>query len=278
MARKPFLKWAGGKFRLLDRILPELAAALTAARRYIEPFSGSAAVYLNTVASEAIVNDRNADLIALYTCLQQEGDTFIQYASRFFVARNNTEAAFYRLRETFNNTDDQRKRAALLVYLNKHAFNGLIRYNAQGKYNVPFGKYTAPRFPADEMRQFVKRTGQGNTRFACRDFREIFAESEAGDVLYCDPPYVPLSATSNFTSYAGTVFGSRDQEDLARLARDAHARGVTVVLSNHDTPAVRRLYADARIIAFEVQRSISCKGNARTKAPELLAIYAHEKR
>lgn len=269
MPNKPFLKWAGGKFRLLARILPELAAA----RRYVEPFSGSAAVYLNTAAPEAIVNDVNADLVALYACLQKEGDPFIQYASRFFVAENNTEKAFYRLREAFNGTDDKRERAALLLYLNKHAFNGLIRYNAQGGYNVPFGKYTAPRFPVDEMRQFLKRTRQGKTRFTCRDFRDVFADLEPGDIVYCDPPYVPLSATSNFTSYAGTVFGPQDQEDLSRLARNAYARGVTVVLSNHDTPLVRKLYADARIISFEVQRFISCKGSKRKKAPELLALY-----
>lgn len=269
MTHKPFLKWAGGKFRLLDRILPELPAA----RRYIEPFAGSAAVYLNTAAPDAIVNDMNADLVALYTCIQQEGDAFIRYASCFFTAQNNTEKAFYRLRDTFNATDDARARAALLLYLNKHAFNGLIRYNAQGKYNVPFGRYTAPRFPHDDIQVFLKRTRQGNTRFICRDFRDVFADLEPGDVVYCDPPYVPLSATANFTSYAGTVFGPQDQEDLARLAREAHTRGCIVVLSNHDTPLVRRLYADARILSFEVQRFISCKGSARKKAPELLAIY-----
>lgn len=267
--RKPFLKWPGGKFRLLTRILPELSGG----GRYVEAFAGSAAVYLNTSAPEALVNDANADLIALYDCLQTEGEDFIRYASTFFAATNNTERAFYALRERFNAAVEARERAALFLYLNKHAYNGLIRYNVGGRYNVPFGAYAAPRFPLEAMRAFRQRTREGRTAFACRDFREVLAGAGAGDVVYCDPPYVPLSATANFTSYAGAAFGEADQEDLARLARAAHARGATVVLSNHDTPRVRDLYADARLLSFDVRRSISCRGEARHSAPELLAVY-----
>ncbi len=267
--RKPFLKWPGGKFRLLERILPELPAG----RRYVEVFSGSAAVYLNTSAPEALVNDANADLIALYACLQAEGEDFIRHASTFFCAENNTEGAFYALRERFNAAVEPRERAALFLYLNKHAYNGLIRYNAGGQYNVPFGTYAAPRFPLEAMRAFRQRTREGGTTFVCRDFREVLAGAGAGDVVYCDPPYVPLSATANFTSYAGAVFGKQDQEDLARLARAAHGRGATVVLSNHDTPLARDLYADARLLSFDVRRTISCNGRARRRVPELLAVY-----
>ncbi len=222
---------------------------------------------------EALINDINADLIALYSCIQAEGDDFINYASTFFVAKNNTEDAFYTLRDAFNATNNPRKRAALLIYLNKHAFNGLIRYNSKGHYNVPFGKYKAPRFPHDEIQNFLKRTQQGKTCFTCRDFRDVFFDLKPGDVVYCDPPYVPLSDTANFTSYSGNVFNSKDQEDLAVLARKAFQKGVSVILSNHDTPHIRELYADAKIISFDVQRFISCKGNDRNKAPEILAVY-----
>ncbi|HIU17409.1 MAG TPA: Dam family site-specific DNA-(adenine-N6)-methyltransferase [Candidatus Avidesulfovibrio excrementigallinarum] len=266
---KPFLKWAGGKFRLLERILPELAGA----GRYVEPFAGSAAVYLNTAAPEAVVNDVNADLIALYSHIQAEGEAFMAYAATFFTPKTNTEAAFYELRARFNAATAPRERAALLLYLNKHAYNGLIRYNARGGYNVPFGRYKAPQFPRDDMRRFWERTRQGHTVFTCRDFREVFAGVRAGDVVYCDPPYAPLSATANFTSYAGNVFGPKDQEELASLARRAYSQGATVVLSNHDTPQIRALYAGADILAFDVQRFISCKGQARGRAPELLAVY-----
>ena len=267
--RKPFLKWPGGKFRLLERILPELAGG----GRYVEVFAGAAAVYLNYAAAEAVVNDVNADLIALYVCLQTEGEGFIRFAAELFCGENNTREAFHALRERFNAAVEPRERAALFLYLNKHAYNGLTRYNGGGRYNVPFGRYARPRFPQEELRAFLRRTREGRTRFVCRDFRDLLAEAGAGDVIYCDPPYVPLSATANFTSYAGTRFGEREQTDLARLARAAHARGATVVLSNHDTPEVRDLYADARLLSFAVRRSISCHGGTRRPVPELLAVY-----
>lgn len=267
--RKPFLKWPGGKFRLLERILPELVGG----GRYVEVFAGAAAVYLNRAAAEAVVNDANADLIDLYGCLQAEGEGFIRYAADFFSAESNTEGAFYALRERFNAAVDPRERAALFLYLNKHAYNGLIRYNGGGRYNVPFGRYARPRFPLEAMRAFLRRMREGRTRFVCRDFRDVLAGAGAGDMIYCDPPYVPLSVTANFTSYAGTAFGTREQADLARLARAAHARGATVVLSNHDTPEVRELYADARLLSFAVRRSISCHGGTRRPVPELLAVY-----
>lgn len=266
---KPFLKWPGGKFRLLERILPELAGN----GRYVEVFAGAAAVYLNRAAAEAVVNDANADLIALYSCLQREGEGFMPYAASFFSAENNTKEAFHALRDRFNAAVDPRERAALFLYLNKHAYNGLIRYNGGGRYNAPFGRYARPRFPLEAMRAFLRRMREGRTRFVCRDFREVLAEAGPGDVFYCDPPYVPLSPTAGFTSYAGTRFGEGEQAELARLARAAHARGATVVLSNHDTPEVRDLYADARLLSFEVRRTISCNGRARRRVPELLAVY-----
>ncbi len=268
--RKPFLKWAGGKFRLLDRILPEMPVA----HRYVEPFAGSAAVYLNTTCQRALVNDGNSDLIALYKYIQKEGSAFIAYAASFFTAENNTQENFYKLRDTFNTTDNQRLKSALFLYLNKHAFNGLIRYNSKGAYNVPFGTYQAPQFPMTAIHHFLHKTERCETVFTCRDFRDVFAELESGDVVYCDPPYVPLSETAHFTSYTGNAFTARDQEDLANLARKAHKeKGVTVILSNHDTPEIRALYADAHVISFAVRRFISCKGNERNKAPEIIAIF-----
>lgn len=195
------------------------------------------------------------------------------YAASFFSAENNTREAFHALRERFNAAVEPRERAALFLYLNRHAYNGLTRYNGGGRYNVPFGRYVRPRFPEREMRVFWRRTQEGRTRFVCRDFREVLAGAGAGDVFYCDPPYVPLSPTASFTRYAGTTFGEGEQAELARLARAARARGATVVLSNHDTPAVRDLYADARLISFEVRRSISCNGRTRRPVRELLAVY-----
>ena len=266
---KPFLKWAGGKYRIVNKILNELPHG----DRLVEPFAGSAAVYLNASFEFSLICDINKDLIGLYRTLQEEGDDFIQYCKSFFTPANNTKDKFYALREQFSFVQDIRTRGALLLYLNRHAFNGLVRYNSKGKFNVPFGQYKKPYFPLDELRAFHRKTICTHTEFVVKDFRKIFAELRLGDVVYCDPPYVPLSATSSFTTYAGNVFDETDQRDLAELASDAWRRGIQVILSNHDTEGTRALYSAATIRSLEVQRFISCNGNKRGVAPELLAIY-----
>jgi DNA adenine methylase len=266
---KPFLKWAGGKYRLLDKILKELPSGL----RLVEPFAGSCAVYLNAPFDRALVCDLNKDLISLYRHIQQEGEKFIKYCASFFTLKNNTREAYLEFRTRFNASSEPRERAALLLYVNRHAFNGLIRYNSKGDFNVPFGKYAKPYFPLKELRLFQRKAQSTETLFCAEDFRAVFAALRPGDVVYCDPPYVPLSSSASFTSYAGNVFNVRDQQDLARLAKEAWQKGIPVILSNHDTDLTRRLYSTATIKRFEVQRFISRNGDNREMAPELLAVY-----
>lgn len=269
MQKKPFLKWAGGKYRLLDKILKELPAA----SRFVEPFAGSCAVYLNMQAPSALICDINIDLIHLYQHIQQYGEDFIKYCQQFFTPENNTKERYYELRQEFNVSNSPEKRGALLLYLNRHSFNGLVRYNSKGGFNVPFGKYKSPYFPFKELHGFYIKTKEVETKFICSDFRVVFSELKKGDVVYCDPPYVPLSKTASFTSYAGNTFCEQDQKDLARLSQVACGKGIPVILSNHSTYETRSLYIDAEIKLFNVQRFISCNGNNREKAPELLAIY-----
>ena len=269
MTIKPFLKWAGGKFRILEAVLAELPQGT----RFVEPFAGSAALYLNAPFQRALVADSNRDLMALYRALQQEGPNFIEYCRAVFCEENNRKERFYELRERFNLSTEGRERAALLLYLNRHAYNGLVRYNAKGGYNVPFGRHKRPYFPFAELSAFHARTLEAATRFVAADFRAVFAKLKSGDVVYCDPPYVPLSATANFTAYAGTVFGLEEQRTLAVQARKAAKRGIPVLLSNHDTAFTRELYAGARITRFAVRRFISCDGSGRSAAPELLALF-----
>jgi len=269
MAVKPFLKWAGGKHRIANIILAELPPG----KRFVEPFAGSATLYLNAPFKQALVSDRNRDLIALYRCIQTEGASFIDHCRSFFSGENNCKERFYELREQFNRSNDLRERAALLLYLNRHAFNGLVRYNSGGEFNVPFGRYKRPYFPLTELSAFHAKTRETKTRFIAEDFRAVFAKLKPGDVVYCDPPYVPLSATANFTAYVGTSFGPEDQKDLAALALKASRQDIPVIISNHDTEFTRTLYFGARIMGFAVHRSISCNGSKRGAAPELLAIY-----
>ena len=263
---KPFLKWAGGKFALLNRILPKLPPA----NCLIEPCVGSGAVFLNTDYKRYILNDANPDLINLYKQLKKAPQHFIEQARPFFTARYNQETVYYKLRERFNNSDDPVERALLFFYLNRHGYNGLCRYNQQGQFNVPFGRYKRPYFPEEEMLFFAKKAKKA--RFLCQDFQKVMQKAEPDQVIYCDPPYVPLSQTARFTQYCQAGFNHADQTTLAELARDLKHRGISTIISNHDTPITRKLYRGAKISKFQQRRYISCKTD-RTLANELVACF-----
>ncbi|UCE90037.1 MAG: Dam family site-specific DNA-(adenine-N6)-methyltransferase [Pseudomonadota bacterium] len=265
---RPFLKWAGGKYRIIERIrelLPE-------GERLVEPFVGSGAVFLNTHYPTYLLADSNPDLINLYRTLRTEGAAFIAYCKRNFTARNNSAESYYRLREVFNTTRDVRRKSALFVYLNRHGYNGLCRYNARGRFNVPFGRYKRPYFPEREMWLFHEKAA--SARFVLGDFTTVLGDTHAGDVVYADPPYLPLSRTANFTSYSAGVFTLEDQLRLVQLAEQAAQRGVPVLVSNHDTEFVKRDYRNAHITRFPVQRFISRDGANRRPAREVLALFA----
>ena len=264
---RPFLKWPGGKYRLVSRI----RAALGPGKRLIEPFVGSAAVFLNTDYDAYLLADSNSDLINLYSHLREEGQTFIDDCQDLFDTEHNLAKTYYALRDEFNGSRDRRRKSVLFVYLNRHCYNGLCRYNASGGFNTPFGRYTKPSFPEQRMQVFA---GHGsNTEFIHADFLDTMRRARKGDVVYCDPPYQPLSRTASFTAYATGTFGWEEQVALADAARKAAKRGAQVVISNHDTPEIRALYQGARIENFPVWRSISRDIHNRNDVGELLAVF-----
>ncbi len=264
---RPFLKWAGNKYYCLERILTALPNSL----RMIEPFAGSSVVFMNTDYPNVILAEENPDLINLYCHLQTEGPAFIEYCRKWFTQKNNHAEHYYQFRQQFNQLRLSRRRAALFLYLNRHGYNGLCRYNASGIYNVPFGRYVKPYFPYQEMLHFYQK-GQYVTLLH-QDFRKTFSLAESGDVIYCDPPYVPLQQSSNFSAYTGKKFTETDQIALVNCTLDAVNRGITVVISNHDTLWTRQHYCTAEITSFPVTRLINCKTNQRLPVQELLAIF-----
>lgn len=264
---KPFLKWAGNKYQIIARI----KSILPKGNRLIEPFAGSCAVFLNTDFPEYLLNDSNADLINLFKYLKSDGHYFIKYTQCYFQPKYNTEETFYELREQFNQTSDLQLKAALFVYLNKHAYNGLCRYNAKGGFNVPYGRYKKPYFPEKEMLFFCEKAKQAE--FNNVDFIEVMQSATSGDVVYCDPPYVPLTNTANFTSFTASGFNLEQQKQLALLANQLAAKGIPVIISNHATGFTDEHYASAKMITFDVQRFISCDGKNRGKAKEVLAVF-----
>ena len=265
---RPFLKWAGNKYRIIDRI----RKALPEGKCLIEPFAGSCAVFLNTNYDHYIINDNNPDLIHLYNILKKDGATFIKKCRYYFTPRFNNEEQYYKLRKKFNETSDIYKRAILFIYLNRHGYNGLCRYNLKGGYNVPFGRYKAPYFPEKEMLFFHEKAQ--SAEFVLSSFECVIQSAKKGDVVYCDPPYVPLSHSANFTSYSTGGFNMEKQQQLADLANETSMRGIPILISNHNTSFTRKAYGNAnKTTKFHVQRFISCNGKKRGTAGELLALF-----
>lgn len=264
---KPFLKWAGNKYRCID----EIKKVLPAGKRLIEPFAGSGAVFLNTDYQKYLISEINPDLINLFLQLQQEGEPFIHYVFTFFPPKNNSESMYYELRECFNTTKDVRLKSAIFIYLNKYGYNGLCRYNSSGRYNVPFGHRKNVHFPKNELRHFIQYATKAE--FIVADFLETMSRAKKGDVVYCDPPYVPLSKTANFTAYSRDKFSEEQQLKLVKCAEQLADRGITVVISNHDTEFVRDTYKRAVLHELSVLRLIGCDSKSRGVVPEILAVF-----
>jgi DNA adenine methylase len=267
---KPFLKWAGSKYKIIDRI----TRSLPPGNRLIEPFVGSGSVFLNTDYPEYLVADSNSDLIALYNCIKDKGIDFIAYARNLFIAENNQQESFSRLRTEFNSSEDIARKSAIFIYLNRHCFNGLCRYNSKSQFNVPFGRYKNPTFPETAILDFFHKSQ--TVEFKVSNFIETMQQAKFGDVVYCDPPYAPLEQTSNFTSYTRGEFTLEHQKVLADIAVKLMDRGISVIISNHDTEFTRSIYNSAQLNFFEVQRFISRNTQSRIKAPELLAIFSNK--
>lgn len=257
------LKWAGGKYGLLDK----LENYLPAGERLVEPFVGSAVIFLNLDYDEYLLCDVNPDLINLYNFIKDDHEKFISDLKEFFTPDMNDKEVYLRLRDEFNETTDTYFKALLFIYLNRHCFNGLCRYNKKGKFNVGFGAYNQPYFPEEEIRYFGLRAKKAT--FKCQGFRETFSEVKDTDVVYSDPPYVPSSATANFVSYSTEGFTKKDQEDLATLSKGSVA---PLAISNHDNDITRELYKGLEIVAFPAKRTISCLASSRKPISELIAI------
>jgi DNA adenine methylase len=264
------LKWAGGKKRVVDDILKIMP--IKNKNRLIEPFVGGGSVFLNTNFDEYLLIDMNNDLIELFNIIKYQTVDFIKDAAPFFKGNCNQADTYYTLRQTFNDSNDPYERSLLFLYLNRHGYNGLCRYNKRGGYNVPFGRYKHPYFPEVELQFFAEKAQRAT--FLQGDFATAFEAIQANDVIYCDPPYSPINRTANFTAYAGNAFTDADQQRLVECAVHAKTQGVPTVISNHHLDFTRQLYnkADKKSF-FQVQRSISQQGKGRVKVKEVLALY-----
>ncbi|EKS6156480.1 Dam family site-specific DNA-(adenine-N6)-methyltransferase [Salmonella enterica] len=266
--QRPFLKWAGGKYSLL----PELDRLIPAGKRLIEPFVGGGSVFLNSDKHEYfLLADINADLINLYQMLAVAPDSVIAEAIKAFRHLNDAEN-YTAIREAFNAQKlNATERAATFLYLNRHCFNGLMRYNLDGFFNVGWGKYKAPYFQEEEIRAF--RLKSHACVFMTAGFERTLRLAGDGDVVYCDPPYEPMPGTAGFTSYASGGFSWDSQVALAESCVAAHQRGAKVFISNSTAPRVIELYEQHGFTLHRVnaRRSISSKGSTRETANDIVA-------
>jgi DNA adenine methylase len=259
----PFIKWVGGKRSLLAQIRPHLPKVYG---RLFEPFVGSAALFFDQRPKRATLSDNNARLVATYRGLRDSTDEVIRLLQRYRYDRNDYLAA--RSRPIDDAADAEI--AAWFIYLNKTGYNGLYRVNSKNQFNVPFGRYTRPTI-CDEPTLRACAAALRRTDIVLSDFETTARKARRGDLVYFDPPYVPLSATSSFTSYTADGFGPDAQLRLRDTATKLAARGVHVVLSNSSARAVVELYRhDFDIVKLRARRSINSRADGRQPVTELL--------
>ncbi|HYU15335.1 MAG TPA: DNA adenine methylase [Candidatus Acidoferrum sp.] len=266
-AASPIVKWAGGKSRLLDELC---SRAPERYRRYFEPFVGGAALYFRLRPRWAVLGDSNPDLINMYRCVAWNVEAVIRRLTRHREAHG--EDHYYAVRERWNRPGGLSAdvdRAAAFIYLNKTCYNGLWRVNSRGEFNVPLGRYEDPAI-FDRLQMGAASRLLQRAELRAGHFADAVAGAGAGDFVYFDPPYHPLSVTAHFTSYTSSSFGADDQRELARVARELVRRGCSVLVSNSDTEFVRELYRGFAIDVVDCGRAINSKASARGPQRELL--------
>lgn len=267
---RPFLKWAGGKKQILDRLLPILPQTMGT---YYEPFVGGGAVFFALAAEHrfqrAVLNDFNGELIDCYRAIRGFPEDLIEQLAKLPVSKE----VFEKIRAKMPGDLSPARRAARMIYLNKTGFNGLFRVNKKGQFNVPFGKWKHTPKPLDAPN--IRACAEVLNRYAAlysQDFSEVVGEAGPGDVVYLDPPYVPVSATSNFSSYTTDGFGLDDHYRLVASFKELINRGVKVVASNSDTRMVRALYEGFELHEIKAKRYINSKGDRRGPVGELIIV------
>ncbi len=264
---KPLLKWAGGKRRLVGRIIDLLPNNIQN-RDYHEPFFGGGAVFFQIEPISGSINDINPKLMNFYKVVRDKPNALIDEASNYVY----DEKVYYHLRNRFNSSGlSDVDYAAILLYLNKTAYNGLYRVNSKGEFNVPFGRYKSPTIVNPKRISKASKLLK-NIEINCGDYGYILDFVCKGSLCYLDPPYHPVSNTANFTDYSTQGFNEWDQERLRNICLELDKKGVIFVLSNSYTEKIMDLYKGHgfRIEILKTRRSISRNVSSRNSGIDLL--------
>lgn len=262
---RSFLKWVGSKNRLIPQLLPHLPGG----KRFIEPFIGAGNVFVNTNYDSYVLCDKNGDLINTYRWLRDDLARLLNKTKSLFDAKPD----FYDVRKRFNNFTPalSLQRAAEFIYLNRHCFNGICRYNASGEFNVPIGKHSSIYFPKNEMISFSNKLISVPVELVRADFGAVIERAGIGDVIYCDPPYISGTKNDIFTGYVPGKFDFTTTKLLHDLLVLAVGRGAVAIVSNSNNSLVREIFHDFEIYEVSAARSVAANGN-RKSAKEIIGI------
>lgn len=266
----PFLKWVGGKRQIISSILELLPSAIDSAT-YIEPFIGAGALFFYLQPRKAIINDFNHDLINVYRVIKEKPDELIEDLKK----HRNEPDYFYKIRGM-----DRKKhfghltvveKASRLIYLNKTCFNGLYRVNRAGEFNVPYGRYKKPNIVNETaIRAASQYLNANQIELENADFEVVLKKADKNSFFYLDPPYHPLSFSSNFTGYISGGWGKDDQYRLKSACDDLDHRGIKFLLSNSSADFILDIYKEYKITTVKAIRAINSSGDKRGEIDEVL--------
>ena len=262
-----FLKWAGGKRRILDSLSVLLPKQVDF---YFEPFLGGGSFFFYIKQRYnpkfATISDVNKDLISTYRAVR-DCPRKIMVSLKYF-KDNNSQDFYYKIRKEFNNKKIKGiKRCAAFIYLNKTCYNGLFRVNSKNEFNVPYGKYKNPEIFNQENILLASKLLKG-VKIKCLDYRKIVKYVEKGNFVYLDPCYDPIKKTS-FVNYTPKSFSENDRNDLQKFIKDLEAKKANILLSNNDIAEIRKMYFNFNIYEINAPRSISAQSSGRKKIIEL---------
>lgn len=265
----PVVKWVGGKRQLLDTLTPLLPPKITT---YCEPFVGGGAMLFHMQPNNAYVNDINNELILVYTVIKDNVESLINELAEY----KNDADFFYSVRdwdrnkEKFSSLTDI-ERAARIIYLNKTCYNGLYRVNNAGEFNSPFGNYKNPNIVnAPVLRAVSSYFNSATIHFTSTDYADVLHSIPKGTFVYLDPPYDPVSTTSNFTGYSKGGFTQADQIRLRECCDELDRRGIKFMLSNSSTEFIHEQYAAYNISVVQAKRAINSAADKRGDVDEVV--------
>lgn len=270
----PVLKWAGGKTQLLD---PILAAVPEKYNRYFEPFVGGGAVFLALAPRQAFINDSNEQLINLYRQLKSNPAEIAEVINKLDAVTCNKEF-YYSIRELYNEKISAHildtECAALMIWINKHCFNGLYRVNSKGLFNVPYNnKVSGKSINAANIAAIGRYLQKADVTITCQDFEAACRDVTAADFVYFDSPYVPVSETAYFTDYTKDGFSFAEHKRLAEFFKHLDKIGAKLMLSNNDVPLVHELYKGYNIQSLNVKRMINRNASKRVGKEVIVTNY-----